>query len=218
ETHFTHLTVGLADLKGCIVNEIQAVNLSSLLGLVIKYKEGIPITYQLIQQTDENTYIVDGLALNLPKKTATFILDAENLTLINIGATPAIKHIKKSLIQIYSLLSRVKFIIMSDLQLDSMGGVGVLLRSCPNAQVIAPKEFIPSLVNPTFLISATRAVYGEHFTDSFEPIKPIDKQVIRGVRNKEVIELGKRSLQFLIPENETFMLTFDETRSHLYVG
>src|SRR5699024_12768343 len=47
---------------------------------------------------------------------------------------------------------------------------------------------------------------------------PIDKQVIRGVRNKEVIELGKRSLQFLIPENETFMLTFDETRSHLYVG
>src|SRR5699024_3780385 len=34
----------------------------------------------------------------------------------------------------------------------------------------------------------------------------------------EVIELGKRSLQFLIPENETFMLTFDETRRHLYVG
>src|SRR5699024_6389269 len=135
---------------------------------------------------------------NLPKKTATFILDEENLTLINIGATPAIKHIKKSLIQINSLLSRVKFIIISDLQLDSMGGVGVLLRSCPNAQVIAPKEFIPSLVNPKFLISATRAVYGEHFTDNFEPIKPIDKQVIRGVRNKEVIELGKRSLQFLI--------------------
>ena|GEM_PF-6156676 len=138
--------------------------------------------------------------------------------MINIGATPAIKHIKKSLIQINSLLSRVKFIIISDLQLDSMGGVGVLLRSCPNAQVIAPKEFIPSLVNPKFLISATRAVYGEHFTDNFEPVKPIDKQVIRGVRNKEEIELGKRSLQFLIPENETFMLTFDETRSHLYVG
>src|SRR5690625_7709331 len=39
ETHFTHLTVGLADLKGCIVNEIQAVNLSSLLGLVIKRSE-----------------------------------------------------------------------------------------------------------------------------------------------------------------------------------
>src|SRR5699024_3963446 len=36
ESHFTHLTVGLADLKGCMVNEIQAVNLSSLLGLVIK--------------------------------------------------------------------------------------------------------------------------------------------------------------------------------------
>src|SRR5690625_7649080 len=89
-----------------------------------------------------------------------------------------------------------------------MCGVGVLLRSCPNAQVIAPKVFIPSLVNPKFLISATRAVYGEHFTDNFEPVKPIDKQVIRGVRNKEEIELGKRSLQFLIPENETFMLTF----------
>src|SRR5690625_1644858 len=99
-----------------------------------------------------------------------------------------------------------------------MGGVGVLLISCPNAQVIAPTVFIPSLVNHKFLIYATRAVYGEHFTDKFEPVKQIDKQVIRGVRNKEVIELGKRSLQFLIPENETFMLTFDETRRHLYVG
>src|SRR5690625_7762698 len=113
-----------------------------------------------MQQRDENTYTVDGLALNLPKKTATFILAEENLTLINIGATPAIKHIKKSLIQINSLLSRVKFIIISDLQLDSMGGVGVLLRSCPNAQVIALKEFISSLVNPKFLIYATLSVYG----------------------------------------------------------
>src|SRR5690625_7102537 len=58
ETHFTHLTVGLADLKGCIVNEIQAVNLSSLLGLVIIYKEGIQFTYHLIQQTAVNTYNV----------------------------------------------------------------------------------------------------------------------------------------------------------------
>src|SRR5699024_1719516 len=110
------------------------------------------------------------------------------------------------------------FIIISDLQLDSLGGAGVLLRSCPNAQVMAPKVFIPSLVNPKFLISATRAVYGEHFTANFDPVKPIDNQVFRCGRIEEVIELGKRSLQFLIPENETFMLTFDETRRHLYVG
>src|SRR5690625_7635433 len=99
--------------------------------------------------------------------------------MINIGATSAIKHIKKSLIQINTLLSRVEFIIISDLQLDSMGGVGVLLRSCPNAQVIAPKEFIPSLVNPKFLIFTSRAVYVEHFTDIFESVIPIDQQVIR---------------------------------------
>lgn len=35
-TFFTHLTVGLTDLKGCIVNENQAVSLAGLLGLVIK--------------------------------------------------------------------------------------------------------------------------------------------------------------------------------------
>src|SRR5699024_6878769 len=135
-----------------------------------------------------------------------------------IGATPAIKHIKKSLIQINSLLSRVKFIIISDLQLDSMGGVGVLLRSCPNAQVIAPKEFIPSLVNHKFLISDTRAVYSEHFTVNYQPIKPNNKQLIMGVHKKQLNELHKQSLQFLIFENETFMLTYDQTRSHLYVG
>src|SRR5699024_11532047 len=36
ETHFTHLTVRLPDLKGCIVDEIQAVTLASLLSFIIK--------------------------------------------------------------------------------------------------------------------------------------------------------------------------------------
>ncbi len=172
----------------------------------------------MIQQTDKNTYIVDGLALNLPKRTATFILDEKNLTLINIGTTPAVKHIKKSLVQLNSLLSRVKFIIVSDIELDSMGGLGVLLRSCPNAQVIAPASFTDTLTQPKELISATRAIYGEHFSDNFEPVRVIEKEKIKEVVNQSVIDIGERSLQFIIPENASFLLTYDESRNDLYAG
>src|SRR5699024_6303355 len=98
------------------------------------------MTYQLVQETGMNTYIID--------------------------ATPAVKHIKESLIKLNSLLSRVKYIIVSDLELDSMGGVGILLRSCPNAKVIAPKGFKQTLTEPKQIVSATRAIYGDYFSEN----------------------------------------------------
>ena len=176
------------------------------------------MTYQLVQETGRNTYIIDGLALNLPKRTATFILDEKNLTLINIGAPPAVKHIKNSLIKLNSLLSRVKYIIVSDLELDSMGGVGVLLRSCPNAEVIAPKGFMQTLTEPKQLIQATRAIYGDYFSEHFEPIRPIEKDKIREVVDGDKISIGDRSLHFILPENSTYLLSFDQSRNELYTG
>ncbi len=99
-----------------------------------------------------------------------------------------------------------------------MGGVGVLLRSCPNAKVIAPASFTDTLTEPKQLISATRAVYGDYFSDNFEPVRPVEKEVIKEVVNGEVIDIGGRSLQFLIPKTKTFMFTYDKARNHLYTG
>ncbi|HLR59515.1 MAG TPA: hypothetical protein VK094_03495 [Pseudogracilibacillus sp.] len=112
----------------------------------------------------------------------------------------------------------MKFIIVSDIELDSIGGLGVLLRSCPNAQVIAPTSFTHTLTQPKQIIAATRAIYGEHFSDNFEPIHAVDKEVIKEVSNKEKIDLGERALQFVIPENASFMLTYDKVRNQLYTG
>src|SRR5699024_5766811 len=176
------------------------------------------MTYQLVQETGMNTYIIDGLALNLPKRTATFILDEKNLTLINIGATPAVKHIKESLIKLNSLLSRVKYIIVSDLELDSMGGVGILLRSCPNAKVIAPKGFKQTLTEPKQIVSATRAIYGDYFSENFEPVRPVDQESVKEVIDKEEINIGDRALHFILPTNNAYMLTFDQSRKELYTG
>ena len=99
-----------------------------------------------------------------------------------------------------------------------MGGIGVLLRSCPNAKVIAPANFTETLTQPKQLISATRAIYGDYFSDNFEPVRPVEKEVIKEVSNGEVINLGERSLQFIIPENSTYMFTYDKSRNHLYTG
>src|SRR5699024_10930928 len=134
-------------------------------------------------------------------------------TLINIGATPAVKHIKNSLIKLNSLLSRVKYIIVSDLELDSMGGVGVLLRSCPNAEVIAPKGFLHTLTEPKQIISATRAIYGDYFSENFEPVRSVDKDTVKEVVDGDKISIGDRSLHFILPENRAYMLTFDQSRN-----
>lgn len=99
-----------------------------------------------------------------------------------------------------------------------MGGLGVLLRSCPNAKTVAPASFTETLIQPKQVISATRAIYGDHFSENFEPVRPVEKEVIKEVVNGDIIDLGERSLQFIIPTNQSFMLTYDESRNHLYIG
>ena len=107
---------------------------------------------------------------------------------------------------------------MSDLELDSMGGVGVLLRSCPNAEVIAPKGFLHTLTEPKQIISATRAIYGDYFSENFEPVRSVDKDTVKEVVDGDKISIGDRSLHFILPENRAYMLTFDQSRNELYTG
>lgn len=177
------------------------------------------MTYQLVQKENETTYIIDGLAFGMPKRTSTFILDEDKLTLINIGATPAIKHIKTSLKQLNNLLSRVKYIIITNTELTSLGGVGVLLNACPNAQIIARESFIDTLTTPKTLISETRAIYGDYFSDNFEPIKPVESALIKTVEDNELINISDETqLKFILPKNKEHMMILNTKSNNLFVG
>ncbi|GGA84974.1 MBL fold metallo-hydrolase [Ornithinibacillus halotolerans] len=150
-----------------------------------------------IQITDR-IHLIDGFDMGIPSRTGTYVIDEEELTLVETGPSPSIKHIKKGLEGLGHRLHEVKYIIVTHIHLDHAGGAGVLLNLCPNAKVIVHPRGKRHLMDPTRLAGGARAIYGESFSEFFDPIEPIpeSKLIVKG--EGDTLQIGPNcTLQFL---------------------
>lgn len=172
------------------------------------------MSYQLIEEADANTYIIDGLSLRLPKYNASFIFDEELLIITNVGPSPSVKHLIKALEKLNNRLSRVKYILVTRIDLTSIGGIGLLKQACPNARILTPLEFKDQLVNLKPLISTTRAMYGDYFTEHFEPVIQIKETDLEILDVSQTLKLSEtRELSFKLTENHHLLIQDSKTNS-----
>src|SRR5699024_12157773 len=87
-------------------------------------------------QLDDRTYLIDGFDLGLPERTGTYVIAGRDLTLIETGPSPSVKHIKQGLEELGFSLDQVTYIIVTHIHLDHAAGAGVLLRDCTNAPLV----------------------------------------------------------------------------------
>lgn len=150
-----------------------------------------------IQLTDR-IHLIDGFDMGVPSRTGTYVIEEEELTLVETGPSPSIKYIKKGLDDLGHSLHEVKYIIVTHIHLDHAGGAGVLLKLCPNAKVIVHPRGKRHLVDPRKLMGGARAIYGDSFSDFFDPIEsiPEDKLIEKG--EGDTLQIGPNcTLQFL---------------------
>lgn len=89
--------------------------------------------------------MIDGYDLKLPERTGIYVLEAEELTLVETGPSISIPYLLKGLEDLGHRPEDVRNIIVTHIHLDHAGGVGLLLEKCPNAQVgCAPQGGTPS--------------------------------------------------------------------------
>lgn len=127
-------------------------------------------------QLDERIFLIDGFDLGVAHRTGTYVIDEDELTLIETGPSPAVKHIKEGLNSLGFSLEQVKYIIVTHIHLDHAGGAGVLIKECPNAQVVVHPRGERHLEDPTKLAAGARAIYGESFSELFDPVVPVEKE------------------------------------------
>ncbi|GGB47831.1 MBL fold metallo-hydrolase [Virgibacillus dakarensis] len=127
-------------------------------------------------QIDERIYLIDGYDLGVPGRTGTYVIDEEDLTLIETGPSPSVKYIKQGLESLGFSLEQVKYIIVTHIHLDHAGGAGLFIQSCPNAQIIVHPKGARHLANPKRLVAGARAVYGDSFAELFDPIIPVSEE------------------------------------------
>ncbi|GAA0444731.1 MBL fold metallo-hydrolase [Virgibacillus sp. AGTR] len=147
---------------------------------------------------DNRIRLIDGFDLGVPNRTGTYVIDEEQLTIVETGPSPSVRHVKNGLEKLGFQLDQVKYIIVTHIHLDHAGGAGLLIRDCPNASVIVHPRGERHLIDPKRLAAGARAVYGDSFSELFEPIVPVDADRIIVKGDGDTLEIGSSCmLEFL---------------------
>jgi glyoxylase-like metal-dependent hydrolase (beta-lactamase superfamily II) len=149
-------------------------------------------------QLSKNVYLIDDFDLKMEERTGTYVLTEEQVTLIETSASPSIPYILEGLQTLGISPEDISYIIVTHIHLDHAGGAGLMLKHCPNAKVIVHPKGARHLADPSRLIQGAKAVYGDKFTDLFDPIVEIaeDRLIIKG--EGDTLEIGdKLTLEFL---------------------
>src|SRR5699024_10957225 len=113
---------------------------------------------------DERIHLIDGYDLGVEGRTGIYVINEDELTLIETGPSPAVNYIIKGLEELGFTLDQVKYIIVTHIHLDHAGCAGVLAKQCANAKVFVQPRGEGHLENPKKLVAGARAVYGDSFS------------------------------------------------------
>jgi glyoxylase-like metal-dependent hydrolase (beta-lactamase superfamily II) len=150
-----------------------------------------------IQITDR-IHLIDGFDMGIPSRTGTYVIDEEELTIVETGPSPSIKYIRKGLQDLGHTLNDVKYIILTHIHLDHAGGAGVLIKLCPHAKVIVHPRGKRHLMDPVKLTGGARAIYGESFSEFYDPVEPIPEDKLLVKEEGDTLQIGPNcTLQFL---------------------
>ena len=139
---------------------------------------------------DERIALIDGFDMDIPSRTGTYVINEPELTLIETGPSPSAKYIKRGLEELGHTLQQVKYIIVTHVHLDHAGGAGLMLQQCPNAKLIVHPRGARHLIDPSKLAGGARAIYGDSFSEIYDPIIPVPEDRVIMKTEGDTLELG----------------------------
>jgi len=155
------------------------------------------------KKLNERVYLIDGFDMGEAERTGTYVIDEQELTIVETGPSPSVKHVKNGLELLGFSLSQVKYIIVTHIHLDHAGGAGLLLKECPNARVVVHPKGVRHLADPERLIAGAKGVYGTKFEELFNPIIPIPQERMIIKNDGDILKVG-----------DTCILKFFDTPGH----
>jgi glyoxylase-like metal-dependent hydrolase (beta-lactamase superfamily II) len=126
------------------------------------------------------------------------VVDQGHAAFIDTGTHFSVPHLLTALAAAGLEPEAVEYILLTHIHLDHAGGAGRLAQLLPHARVMLHPRGAAHMIDPSILVAATKAVYGEpRFIREYGDIVGIPAERVQAVEDGARLRLGGRTLEFL---------------------
>lgn len=165
--------------------------------------------------TIDTGYQRDGLV------ASHLIQQGDLYAFVDVGSTSCLHNIHDVMRKREIKPEQIKYIMVTHVHLDHAGAAGVLMRECPEAELVVHPRGARHMADPTKLIAGASAVYGEDvFKKFFGEVLPVDVDRIIEVSDEQTLSLNGRPLIFLDTPGHAkhHYCVYDELSSSFFTG
>ena len=126
------------------------------------------------------------------------VLERGRAAIVDTGTANGVGRVLEALVEKGVAPQQVDYVILTHVHLDHAGGAGQLMARCPNATLTVHPRGARHMIDPSRLLSATVAVYGEQATRRlYGEVLPVPADRVRETPEGASVSLAGRELAFL---------------------
>jgi glyoxylase-like metal-dependent hydrolase (beta-lactamase superfamily II) len=169
-----------------------------------------------VKKVAENIFLIDNLLYGIPKWGSSYLINEERKVLVDTGPTTSVDVVLNGIKQLGVDPVEINYIIATHIHLDHAGGMGELIKSMPQAQVVVHGKAARHLVNPEKLMKSFASSMGERMMQKTGPVTPIEETRVKPVDDGELLKLSEnQSLRILhTPGHAPHQLCIQERRNN----
>ena len=156
------------------------------------------------------------------EQTAIHLLVEEgHAAVIDTGTSHAVPHVLAALEAKGVAPAQVDYVILTHVHLDHAGGAGQLMARFPNAHLTVHPRGARHVIDPSRLLAATIAIYGEQETRRvYGEILPVPRERVVETPEGATLRLAGRELLFLDAPGHArhHVVVRDSRTGHIFAG
>ncbi len=160
--------------------------------------------------------VIDTLGYGAKGAIAAYVVKgSEGAALVDVGYSTSWEKVVKSLRELGVELDDVNYIFLTHFHLDHSGASQILLQHLPNAQLVVHEGAIRHLIDPSRLVDAALAAFGDDLAPYIGDLKPIQPERIEPAK-ETYYDLGGVGLEVLftpghVPSHLSIYVERDES-------
>jgi len=117
---------------------------------------------------------------------------------VDTGTNYSVPYLLAALEELGAARDTVDYVFLTHVHMDHAGGAGLLMRELPTARLLVHPRGMPHMIDPSTVVAASQAVYGEdEFRRLYGDVLPVPQERVVSVPDGFRCTLGGRELELI---------------------